>query len=87
MTKNRTLWIVQGLLAAIFLFAGVMKLAYGRRRLITDFGTEFDGVPEGHKGKLYLEIVPRTRHMLFWERPEVCWPRVKRFLAAHAATD
>jgi 3-oxoadipate enol-lactonase len=33
-----------------------------------------------------LEIVPRTRHMLFWERPEVCWPRVKRFLAAHAAT-
>jgi pimeloyl-ACP methyl ester carboxylesterase len=34
-----------------------------------------------------LEIVPRTRHMLFWERPEACWPRVKRILAAHAATD
>jgi pimeloyl-ACP methyl ester carboxylesterase len=34
-----------------------------------------------------LAIVPRTRHMLFWERPEVCWPRVKRFLAAHTAID
>jgi 3-oxoadipate enol-lactonase len=33
-----------------------------------------------------LEIIPRTRHMLFWERPEACWPRVKRFLADHAAT-
>src|SRR5207302_1895829 len=33
-------------------------------RLITDFGTEFDGVPEGHKGKLYLEIVPRTFSVL-----------------------
>ncbi len=32
-----------------------------------------------------LAIVPRTRHMLFWERPEECWPRVKRFLAAHPA--
>lgn len=26
MTKNRTLWIVQGLLAALFLFAGGVKL-------------------------------------------------------------
>ena len=25
-TKNRTLWVIQGLLAALFLFAGVMKL-------------------------------------------------------------
>ncbi len=32
-----------------------------------------------------LAIVPRTRHMLFWERPEECWPLVKRFLAAHPA--
>lgn len=29
-------------------------------RLITDYGAEFEGVPAGHKGKLYAEIVPRT---------------------------
>ena len=29
-------------------------------RLITDFGTEFDKVPAGYKGHLYLEVSPRT---------------------------
>jgi len=29
-------------------------------RLITDYGTEFDVVPQGYKGGLYAEIVPRT---------------------------
>src|ERR1700688_4309849 len=29
-------------------------------RLITDFGTEFDRVPPGYKGKLYAEVVSRT---------------------------
>jgi dCTP deaminase len=29
-------------------------------RLITDFGTRFDYVPQGYKGKLYLEIAPQT---------------------------
>jgi dCTP deaminase len=29
-------------------------------RLITDFGKQFDYVPEGYKGKLYLEIAPQT---------------------------
>ena len=29
-------------------------------RLITDFGTSFDHVAAGYKGKLYLEIVPQT---------------------------
>ena len=29
-------------------------------RLITDYGTEFERVPKGYKGKLYVEIVPRT---------------------------
>jgi len=29
-------------------------------RLITDFGTEFERVPAGYRGKLYAEIVPRT---------------------------
>lgn len=30
-----------------------------------------------------LEVLPGVRHMLFWEAPEVCWQRVRRFLAAH----
>ena len=29
-------------------------------RLICDYGTEFERVPEGYKGKLYAEVVPRT---------------------------
>jgi dCTP deaminase len=29
-------------------------------RLITDYGTEFDSVPLGYKGKLYAEVVSRT---------------------------
>ena len=33
-------------------------------RLITDGGTEFEGVREGYKGRLYLEVVPRTFSIL-----------------------
>jgi len=33
-------------------------------RLITDYGTEFERVPPGYKGGLYLEIVPRTFSVL-----------------------
>ena len=29
-------------------------------RLVTDFGTQFDHVADGYRGKLYLEIVPQT---------------------------
>src|SRR3990172_8853771 len=29
-------------------------------RLITDFGTEFERVPQGYRGRLYAEVVPRT---------------------------
>lgn len=29
-------------------------------RLICDYGNEFERVPEGYKGKLYAEVVPRT---------------------------
>ena len=29
-------------------------------RLITDYGTEFDSVPQGYKGRLYAEVVSRT---------------------------
>jgi len=33
-------------------------------RLITDYGTEFERVPPGYKGKLYVEVVPRTFSIL-----------------------
>ncbi len=33
-------------------------------RLIADGGTEFESVPEGYRGRLYLEIVPRTFSVL-----------------------
>lgn len=33
-------------------------------RLITDYGTEFERVKAGYKGKLYVEIVPRTFSVL-----------------------
>ena len=36
-------------------------------RLITDYGTEFERVPQGYKGKLYIEIVPRTFSVLVQE--------------------
>src|SRR6266849_7179134 len=33
-------------------------------RLITDYGSEFERVPTGYRGKLYVEIVPRTFSVL-----------------------
>ncbi len=33
-------------------------------RLITDYGTEFERVPAGYKGRLYVEVVPRTFSVL-----------------------
>lgn len=33
-------------------------------RLITDYGTEFERVPAGYKGRLYVEVVPRTFSIL-----------------------
>ncbi len=29
-----------------------------------------------------LALIPRTRHMLFWESPEACWAAVREFLAS-----
>ena len=29
-----------------------------------------------------LERVPCVRHMLYWEAPEACWPRVLAFLGS-----
>lgn len=36
-------------------------------RLITDYGAEFERVKAGYKGKLYIEIVPRTFSILVHE--------------------
>lgn len=36
-------------------------------RLITDYGTEFERVPHGFKGKLYAEVLPRTFGVLLQE--------------------
>lgn len=36
-------------------------------RLITDYGTEFERVPSGYNGKLYVEVVPRTFSILVHE--------------------
>jgi len=36
-------------------------------RLIVDHGTEFERVPPGYKGKLYVEVVPRTFSILIKE--------------------
>lgn len=33
-------------------------------RVITDFGTEFDAIPAGYRGPLWLEIAPRSFHIL-----------------------
>jgi dCTP deaminase len=36
-------------------------------RLITDYGTEFEHIKAGYRGKLYVEIVPRTFSILIHE--------------------
>src|SRR3989344_1915216 len=36
-------------------------------RLIVDHGTEFERVPSGYKGRLYVEVVPRTFSILVKE--------------------
>jgi dCTP deaminase len=36
-------------------------------RLITDYGTAFERVPAGYKGRLYVEVVPRTFSILVKE--------------------
>lgn len=34
-----------------------------------------------------LLLVPHTRHMLYWEAPDVCWPRIREFLARATAAE
>ena len=47
-------------------------------RLITDFGSEFERVPAGYKGKLYTEIVPRTFSIVLHEGARLNQLRLRR---------
>ena len=53
-------------------------------RLITDFGTEFDKVPAGYKGHLYLEVSPRTFPVLVRTGSKLSQLRFRRGAAAHS---
>ena len=50
-------------------------------RLITDYGTEFERVPEGYSGPLYAEVVPRTFSVIV--RPSLSLSQL-RFIRGHA---
>lgn len=47
-------------------------------RLITDYGTEFDQVREGYKGKLYAEVSPRTFTILVRKGSRLSQLRIRR---------
>ena len=53
-------------------------------RVITDFGTEFDKVPAGYKGHLYLEVSPRTFPILVRTGSRLSQLRFRRGSASHA---
>ncbi len=53
-------------------------------RLITDFGTEFDKVPAGYKGHLYLEVSPRTFPVLVRTGSKLSQLRFRRGAASHS---
>ena len=52
-------------------------------RVITDFGTEFDKVPAGYKGHLYLEVSPRTFPILVRTGSRLSQLRFRRGTANH----
>ena len=52
-------------------------------RLITDFGVEFDKVPAGYKGHLYLEVSPRTFPVLVRSGSRLSQIRFRRGAANH----
>lgn len=52
-------------------------------RLITDFGTEFDKVPAGYKGHLYLEVSPRTFPILVRTGSRLSQLRFRRGAPSH----
>jgi dCTP deaminase len=53
-------------------------------RLITDFGTEFDKVPAGYKGHLYLEVSPRTFPILVRTGSRLSQLRFRRGASNHS---
>ena len=53
-------------------------------RLITDFGTEFDKVPAGYKGHLYLEVSPRTFPILVRTGSKLSQLRFRRGAPSHS---
>ena len=56
-------------------------------RLITDFGVEFDKVPAGYKGHLYLEVSPRTFPILVRSGSRLSQIRFRRGAASHADSE
>ena len=53
-------------------------------RLITDFGSEFDKVPAGYKGHLYLEVSPRTFPILVRTGSRLSQLRFRRGAPSHS---
>ncbi len=53
-------------------------------RVITDYGTEFDKVPAGYKGHLYLEVSPRTFPVLVHAGSRLSQIRFRRGNPAHS---
>ncbi len=47
-------------------------------RVITDYGTEFDRIPKGYKGKLYAEVSPRTFSVVVRRGSRLCQLRLRR---------
>ena len=47
-------------------------------RIITDYGTEFDRIPKGYKGKLYAEVSPRTFSVVVRPGSRLCQLRLRR---------
>jgi len=56
-------------------------------RLITDFGVEFDKVPAGYKGHLYLEVSPRTFPILVRSGSRLSQIRFRRGAANHSDSE
>jgi dCTP deaminase len=47
-------------------------------RVITDYGTEFDRIPKGYKGRLYAEVSPRTFSVVVRPGSRLCQMRLRR---------
>lgn len=55
-------------------------------RLITDYGTEFERIPSGYKGKLYVEIVPRTFSITVQQGAKLTQLRLVRGVSPYSDT-